>query len=133
MRQMTPAPLIHTAKKIALRLMIVAVAAAASGCGLGGESMVPDELIGTWKTTAPAYADRVLRLSRTTIVFETAVKDGAAHPIERVDKAREQGAVLYTIAYEDAVDQEFSFYYDPAGGGTITLKNQRQVQWKRES
>jgi len=130
---MTPAPLMETAKRIALCLMIVAAAAAAPGCGLGGETTVPEELIGTWKTTAPTYADHVLRLSKTTIVFETAVKDGTAHPVERVVKAREQGTVLYTIAYEDAVDQEFSFYYEPAGGGTITLKNQREIQWKRES
>jgi len=129
---MIPAPMIHTAKKMVLRVMVVA-AMAASGCGLGGETVVPYELVGTWKTTAPAYADHVLRLSTTAVVFETETKSGPSHPVWRVTKESEHGTVLYAINYTDSIDQVFSFYYDPAGGGTIRLKNQPQFQWKRES
>jgi len=129
---MTSAPIMmNSAKRVAICL-VIAAAATASGCETGGETTVPQELVGTWRTTAPAYADRVLRLSHTGVVFGRAEGTEPAHPVRRVMSVPDRDTVLYTIVYSDPADQEFSFYYDPAGGGTITLKNQRQFQWKKE-
>jgi hypothetical protein len=125
--------MMSTAKRVAVWLAVVMMGAvAAAGCEAGGDTVMPGELIGTWRTTAPAYADRSLHLSSTTIAFGS--DDGAesAHPIRRVLHVREHGQLLYTITYTDPLDQTVSFYYDPADGGTITLKNQRKFQWKRE-
>ncbi len=121
-----------TVKRIAIGLVVVTVSMVASGCESGRETGLPEGLIGTWKTAAPAYAGRSLRVSRTTVAFGTGDGVESAHPIRHVTNVREHDALLYTITYADPVDQEVSFYYDPAAGGTITLKNQRQFQWKKE-
>jgi hypothetical protein len=122
-----------TAKRVAVWLVVIAMGAiGASGCESGGETVMPDELLGTWRTTAPAYAGRLLHLSSTTVAFGADDGAEATHPIRRVMHVREHDRLLYTITYTDPLDQAISLYYDPAGGGTITLKNQRTVQWKRE-
>jgi len=107
-------------------------AASLSGCESGGEHFMPGELIGTWKTAAPAYAGRTLRLSQTTVAFATGEDSGAAHPIRTVRRVSGPEGLLYTVVYTDSIEQELSFYYDSAKGGGIILKNQKQIRWKRE-
>ncbi|MBI3621418.1 MAG: hypothetical protein HY208_04445 [Nitrospirae bacterium] len=124
-----------TVKRLMIRLallsVLAAVSAAAFGCDPGGEMMLPDELVGTWTTTAPAYAGHSLRLSSTTVGFGADGGD-SIYPIRRVTHEQELGRLLYTVTYTDQADQAVSFYYDPADGGTITLKNQREFYWKKE-
>lgn len=121
-----------TVKWMAICLVMITVSMVASGCESEGETVLPDGLIGTWKTTAPAYAGRSLRVSRATVAFGAVDGSEPTHLIQRVTSVREHDAVLYTITYAGPVDETVSFYYDQAGGGTITLKNQRQFQWKKE-
>jgi len=133
----SPAPLMMpaTVNRLTIRLVMLSVMtallAAAFGCGSGGDTVMPEELIGTWTTTAPAYADRALRLTRTAVVFGADVGIENAHPIQRVISARDHDTLVYTVVYTDLVDQTIAFYYTPADGGTITLINQRDLQWKR--
>lgn len=121
-----------TVKRMAVCLAVVAVSMGVLGCESEEEMVLPEGLIGTWKTTAPAYAGRSLRVTRATVAFGAVDGIEPSHLIQRVTSVREHDAVLYTITYAGPVDETVSFYYDPAGGGTITLKNQRQFQWKKE-
>jgi hypothetical protein len=136
MTQLSARPIMPiTVTRLTLRLALLSAltaVSAVSGCNAGGNTVMPEELIGTWTTTAPAYADRALRFTKTAVVLGADVGIENAHPIQRVMSALDHGTPLYTVVYTDQVDQTISFYYTPADGGTITLKNQREVQWKRK-
>jgi hypothetical protein len=131
-RPIMPTTVTRLTIRLALLSVLTAVSAATSGCNAGGETVMPEALIGTWTTTAPAYADRALRFTRTAVVFGADVGIENSHPVQRVMSALDHDTLLYTVVYTDLVDQEISFYYTPGDGGTITLKNQREFQWKRK-
>jgi len=101
----------------------------------GKNTNPPDELLGTWKTLAPKYADTAIALTRTTITFEAGQAGSHGGSIEAVEKVRQDGNILYTIFYVDPAGQEhsFVFYYDPADGGVMRWKNQRSIAWTRRT
>jgi len=127
-----PATVQRTTIRLAVLLVMTAVSAAAFGCDPGGDMMLPDELVGIWRTTAPAYAGHSLHLSSSTVGFGVDEGGESTYLIRRVTHERELDRRLYTVTYTDPADQAVSFYYEPADGGTITLKHQRKFQWKRE-
>lgn len=104
------------------------------GCQGAKLKSVPDGLLGLWKTSAPKYADRFFELKREAITFGTGEGTSSVHDILSVEKVPAGKQVLYTICYatEGGKHSEFSFYYDPANGGTIRFKNQKQMDWKKE-
>jgi hypothetical protein len=56
------------------------------------------------------------------------------HLIETVEVDDMDGPLLVTINYaQDGGLNTFSFYYEPADGGVITFKNQRDMKWKRQA
>ena len=104
------------------------------GCP-GGSEGIPTELIGVWKTSAPKYKNCSIELTRNYIVFTNS--HVAAHVdtnfVLGIKRAPEKGRFSCTILYENIHEQryKFSFYYDPAGGGAIRLKNQTDVEWRK--
>ncbi len=104
------------------------------GCQGAKLTSLPDGLLGVWKTSAPKYADRFFELKREAITFGTGEGASSAHDILSVEKVPAGKQVLYTIRYatEGGKRSEFSFYYDPANGGTIRFKNQKEMEWKKE-
>lgn len=109
-----------------------------SGCQ--AERDVPDQLLGTWKTAAPLYADRFLEIGKEALTFGTG--DGASNSymiesVEKVNEGQEGQATLYsmyTISYTDREGQEYmlAFYHDPRKGGLIWFKNQDHLIWTKE-
>ncbi len=93
------------------------------------------ELTGVWKTSAPKYKNCSIELTRDYIVFTNS--NVAAHVdtnfVLGIKKAPERGRFLCAILYENIHGQryKFSFYYDPAEGGTMRLKNQIDVEWRK--
>lgn len=114
---------------IALLMLLVLL-----GCGPEKTRTIPEELLGTWKTSAPKYADTFVELTRDTIVFGLAEGPPKVHPVLAVEKSGENGNLLYTIHYldEERERYKFSFSYDPAGGGTMQWKNQRGIVWTKQ-
>jgi hypothetical protein len=95
---------------------------------------VPPELIGTWKTTNPLYADRSLEISLESISFVTGGGTEYTGFIDNIESSSDQEKTLYTISYLVAgMRNQVSFYYDTSGGGTIQFKNQQSIAWKKES
>jgi len=45
----------------------------------------------------------------------------------------EKGQTIYQLSYQDHHKNEYQLYllYDPTDGGTVRLKNQPQLEWKR--
>ena len=105
------------------------------GCLSGGTEDIPTELIGVWKTSAPKYKDCSIELTRNYIVFTNS--HVAAHVdtnfVLGIKRAPERGRFSCTILYENIHGQKykFSFYYKPAEGGLIRLKNQIDVEWRK--
>lgn len=113
--------------------MALAVLAALVACGPERTKTPPDELIGTWKTSAPKYADTFIELTRTTIVFGFGDGKADVRSIVAVEKVRENGDILYTVFYKDEEGTQYklAFYYDPANAGVMRWKNQRTIAWTR--
>ena len=53
--------------------------------------------------------------------------------ISKIEKEDLDSNRLYVISYNtiDEVEQQFSFYYEPKGGGTIRFKNQKNIVWNK--
>lgn len=115
--------------------LIIAIFITLLGCLSGGSKGVPIELIGVWKTSAPKYKNCSIELTRDYIVFTNS--NEAAHAdtnfVLGIKRAPERGRFVCTILYENIHGQryKFSFYYEPAESGTMRLKNQVDVQWRK--
>jgi hypothetical protein len=120
--------------KPSVLLIAVAIFVVSFGCRSERTRTVPDELVGVWKTSEPRYADRFLELTRTSIAFGTGEGKADVRSVAAVEKAREDGKILYTVSYADPEGHEstFSFYYDPARAGVIRLKNQQSFEWTKQ-
>ena len=95
---------------------------------------VPAELIGTWKTATPQYADRSLEISHHSITFATGPGTESTGFIDDIESVQDQDGDLYTISYSaDGEQQQISFYYSDANGKkTIRFKNQEGIKWLKE-
>jgi hypothetical protein len=114
-------------------VIVIVFLAALIGCGGERTKSVPDELVGVWRTTAPKYADRFLKLTRTAIIFGTGGEGSYARTVVAVEKSREDGDTLYTVFYVDAEGEyKLAFYYESQNGGVIRYKNQRAIAWTRQ-
>lgn len=86
---------------------------------------LPEELIGRWETTQPAYADRFFELSANAIVIGTGGVSRQRHRISEVSRITDDLGLLYTVTYQDAASGEtrMSFYFESSDGGSLQLKN----------
>jgi hypothetical protein len=96
-----------------------------------GETTMPDELLGTWTTTAPAYADRALEIRPTALVFHTGAGSFNMHRVRRVVRDEFGRSAVYAVEYEDAGAVEtLAIQYVRASRPAIRLRNQAFV-WRR--
>jgi len=126
--------------RLRTKLFVAAVASVAAltlfRLDLGGNASnvdeMPDELIGTWVTDEPRYADRAVSITATSVRLGLGGGATADHPIVTVN--REVGPVhrLYRIEYEGDAGPEVMelFVYDDA---TMTFRNPSEVRWHRSS
>ena len=121
--------------RIACIFLTLAISVSILGCLSGGSEDIPTELIGVWKTSAPKYKNCSIELTRNYIVFTNSLV--AAHVdtnfVLGIKQAHERRRLSCTILYENLHGQRYklSFYYDPAEGGAIRLKNQIDVEWRK--
>ena len=98
-----------------------------------GSGELPDEVLGTWRTADPRYAETILDIGRTTLVFGTVDNSSTSHTIERVEQEDLDLSVLYTVYYTDEGGlNELSFFYIPIDS-VIRFRNQRSLAWRRDS
>jgi hypothetical protein len=96
--------------------------------------IVPRELIGTWKTTDPRYADRYLEIDGHTIDFYTGKGTGTTGFIQKIDAVSQGSRTLYTIFYvQDGQDEQCSFYVALERQDTIYLQNQPGIAWTKDN
>ncbi len=118
-----------------LLVVLLALLAAALYTSLAPDrtTVLPDEIVGTWRTTDPRYAETILDIGKTSLVFGTVDNSSTSHTIERVEQEDFDLAKLYTVHYRDEGGlNELSFFYVPVDG-LIRFKNQRSLAWRRAS
>jgi len=105
------------------------------GCTPRSRQGFRPELIGVWKTEDPKYEDRFFQLEPQTLSLGIGEGRVNTYRIQSVRWSLDGIGTLYTVSYWDYQEQTaetFAFYYDPVGG-VIRLKNQRQIEWRKES
>ena len=95
----------------------------------------PAYLVGVWETTIDGYADQHIFIDQTRIGFGTSALAADGYMITNVDEDRDGSRNLFVVSYQYAEQAKYqlSFYYDPAGGGRITFKNQDHLVWTKRA
>ena len=96
--------------------------------------LISDDLRGVWTTTDARYKDRSFEVTKDMIILETGVASNDSCHITKIEKEDQGTKRLYVIHYDTSSgdEQQFSFYYSPKDGGTIRLKNQKDIVWKKQ-
>ena len=98
-----------------------------------GRDPVPDQLIGTWRTSAATHAGSTMEITKDLVVFASDRGVDATCRIVRFTTFLERSQTVYQLSYQDQHKNEYQLYllYDPNDGGIVKLKNQPHVEWKR--
>lgn len=103
--------------------------------GCGGESGIPDEMVGKWISKAEKYEGTFFELTKNEIIFGTKEGKVSVYTITKIKikKAPDGAGILYDITYEDISGLEFKFplLYNPTYR-VIRFKNQSKIIWKKD-
>ena len=114
--------------------LVFAILATFLGCQVGKNTIVPEELIGVWKTAETRYADRFFELKKNLVIFGIGGHNSTVHAVLNIEteEVHEEAKTLYIFYYLSSEGQEyqFSFYYHPAQG-VIQFRNQEQFEWTK--
>jgi hypothetical protein len=103
--------------------------------GCDREVIVPQQLRGEWKTSAPTYEDRYMKFSENTLTYGIGDGKEVTHAIDKINSTRGDGGTVFTFYYKDAEGQKdnLTVTYNPASGGTLQIKNSVEIWNKAES
>lgn len=106
-----------------------------SACVVSKPGEVPQEIMGTWETSAVGYEDCYFEITRSRVVFTNPITKPSVNVIREIGRSSEGKCTVYEITYEDEqkLDYKFSLYYCRAESEeTIFFKDMRKVIWKRK-
>ncbi|HEX7511913.1 MAG TPA: hypothetical protein VF464_00970 [Candidatus Methylomirabilis sp.] len=114
----------------------IAVLVSLLGCRARPEPVViPPEMQGVWKTADPRYANRFFELSVNAITLGLGEGGDVSYPIVKFGKSQELQGTVYSLSYKnlaEGVTDTVLFTYQSRDGGVIRLKNQPNIEWKKE-
>jgi hypothetical protein len=92
---------------------------------------VPQHLIGVWKTSAPQYEDRYLKITEDSLTYGIGNGEEVSHSIDKIDVEQENGETVYTFHYKDKEGEKWdlTLIYSPVDG-TIKLKHKNDI-WEK--
>jgi hypothetical protein len=95
--------------------------------------VVPPFLFGTWKTAAPKYEGRYLRISEHTLVIGVGDSREESYAIDKIKSKKIAEGAEYTLSYKDAegTEETLTFTYRPVSGGILQLRNSLDI-WMKE-
>lgn len=95
----------------------------------------PSYLVGVWETRTDGYANQHMFIDQARIGFGTSTLAADGYVITKVDESREGDKTLFVLSYQDAEQAKFqlAFFYEAAGGGRITFKNQDHLIWRKRA
>ena len=94
--------------------------------------VVPQHLMGEWKTSAPGYEDRYLKINEHIIIYGIGDGEEVSHTIDKIGKKQDGGKTIYTFYYRDTEGEKatLTVIYRPASGGTLQIKNSDHI-WEK--
>jgi len=97
------------------------------------EVVVPQYLTGKWTTSAPKYTDRYLKLCEHTVIYGVGDGEEVLHTIDKIDIQQVADGTVVTLYYRDADGEKttLNFTYSPYSGGTLQLKNSKEI-WEKD-
>ncbi len=120
--------------KINVRFFLIFLTALiiTSFAGCGKDSTVPQHLIGVWKTSAPKYEDRYLKISKDMLIFGVGNGEEISHFVGKIKVKKENKKILYTFHYKDSEGEKWTLTIEVLSdiGGIIKLKNRDEI-WKK--
>jgi hypothetical protein len=92
---------------------------------------LPQHLVGVWKTSAPKYKDRYLKITENSLIYGIGEGEEVSHTVERITVKQENGETIYTFHYKDAEREkcDLALIYSPVSE-TIKLKNRNDI-WEK--
>jgi hypothetical protein len=101
---------------------------------LGNSLSCPDELIGSWTTTALGYEGKVLLITKKGVAFNAGDGAGEGQAVRQLEAIPDGLRTLYTIVYgtSRSDEQVLSFHYH-SREQTITFKTQSHLVWTRKT
>ena len=119
--------------KTAKTIIILIIVAVMTSCQFGGRAELPAELMGSWKTSNPKYADRLLTFTDDEIHFGIGKGQVNKYTITNV-KASDLGhqTIKYFIHYKNQDEDNFifAFTYNSAHNGSIMIGHQEGI-WRK--
>jgi hypothetical protein len=100
--------------------------------GCDRDTIVPQYLRGEWKTSAPKYANRSMKLNEHTVIYGIGDGEEATHTIDKIDSQRSDDGTIYTFYYRGAEGQKETLIltHRPNSGGTIQIRNSEAIWGK---
>jgi hypothetical protein len=105
------------------------------GCHAEESVEIPDELLGIWRPPpATRYEGRFFEITRLMFNLGIGGDRISVYFVRKVEKGRKGKETLYTLFCEDleGLKDNIFLYYNPAGGGTLRLKNPKDIVWRKE-
>jgi hypothetical protein len=101
-------------------------------CSKRPVARIPEVLVGTWTTDAPAYRDRYLKLEQDYVIYGLGEeRNPNAQRVTRVESQQTGFITTYVIYSTDAQGPHpMTLSYDPSNG-TVRVKNQKDAVWRR--
>jgi len=92
---------------------------------------LPQHLVGVWKTSAPQYEDRYLKITEGSLTYGIGEGEEVSHTVKRINVKQENGETIYTFHYRDAEGEkcDLALIYNPVSE-TVRLKN-RNDTWEK--
>ncbi len=97
------------------------------------EAVVPDHLLGVWKTSEPKFAGCKIEFRQGVLILGRQNGEEEHHAIKKIESGEERNRpVRHTVHYKDAEGQKskMTFLYSPLFGEALQLKNHAEI-WKR--
>jgi hypothetical protein len=93
---------------------------------------VPEELVGEWTCNLPAYSDRYLKLTPSSITFGTGGTSFVKYKILGIEEGEIEGINNIVLRFRDVAGTEFrrTVVIGPSGE-TFHFASQPAVVWKR--
>jgi len=115
-----------------LCLLVAGILLTLPACDSRSAESAPQELVGTWASDNPLYADRTLEIQANRLFFGTGGTEAPeALTIVRVRWEEAVDHTLYSIEYQSLDGGEFTLpvQFSPASG-ELRLANRDKVVWR---
>ena len=111
--------------------IVAGVLVIAGSAGCAGDGSPPAEVLGTWTTEAPEYADRAFTITDSTLTLYQGEGRSVTGQIVSARREARTGWTEVALEYEQSGSRmTFSFQYFQSG--EIRLANQEHMVWRRK-